>query len=70
MSKMYRVRPGRRHGAQKQYGPGDIVGPYTDAEAAGFLDKLEPVEAEAVNKAEVKSKPAKVADEAKEGAGK
>lgn len=38
----YRVRPGYRHGAQKQYGPGDVV-ELTEQEAAGFLDKLEPL---------------------------
>ncbi len=38
--KQYRVRPGFHHGAQGQYGPGAVV-ELTEAEAAGFLDKLE-----------------------------
>lgn len=39
----YRVRPGRRFGAMKQYGPGDIV--RIDVRLAGaFLDKLERIE--------------------------
>ena len=41
--RQYRVKPGKRHGIGKKYGPGDIV-TLTDAEAAGFLDKLELVE--------------------------
>ena len=36
----YRVRPGMRHGANKEHGPGDIV-ELTKEEASGFLDKLE-----------------------------
>lgn len=36
----YRVKPGYRHGARKQHGPGDTV-ELSAAEAAGFLDKLE-----------------------------
>jgi hypothetical protein len=36
----YRVKPGMRHGAGNQYGPGDEV-ELTEAEARGFLDKLE-----------------------------
>lgn len=36
----YRVRPGFRHGAQRQYGPGDVL-EMTEQDAAGFLDKLE-----------------------------
>lgn len=40
--KQYRVRPGFHHGVRSQYGPGDVV-EMTPAEAAGFLDKLEPV---------------------------
>lgn len=36
----YRVRPGFRHGVGKKYGPGDIL-TLTEAEAVGFLDKLE-----------------------------
>lgn len=39
----YRVKPGFRHGMGKRYGPGDTV-EHTEAEAAGFLDKLELVE--------------------------
>lgn len=38
----YRVRPGKRHGAFKQYGPGDIV-EMSEQEAHGFRDKLERV---------------------------
>lgn len=52
MKNLYRVRPGFRHGKDKQFGPGDTV-ELTAEEAAGFLDKLElvapepdPVEAE------------------------
>jgi len=41
----YRVKPGFRHGAEKQYGPGDIV-ELSEEEAVGFLDKLEPVQEE------------------------
>lgn len=40
----YRVREGKRHGGFGQYGPGDVV-TLTEVEAAGFLDKLERVEA-------------------------
>lgn len=36
----YRVKPGFRHGRNKQYGPGDTV-ELTEREARGFLDKLE-----------------------------
>lgn len=36
----YVVRPGMRHGAAGQYGPGDKV-ELSVGEAAGFLDKLE-----------------------------
>jgi hypothetical protein len=36
----YRVRPGKRHGSHKQYGPGDIV-EMSEFEAATLLDKLE-----------------------------
>lgn len=39
-AKQYRVRPGFHHGAQGQYGPGDVV-KLTEAEAIGFQDKLE-----------------------------
>jgi hypothetical protein len=38
----FRVREGRRFGADKQFGPGDLVTLET-YEAAGFLDKLEVV---------------------------
>lgn len=38
----YRVRPGVRHGARGQYGPGDVV-ELTEREASGFMDKLERV---------------------------
>ena len=38
----FRVRPGFRHGAGKVYGPGDVV-TLSEAEAAGFRDKLEMV---------------------------
>jgi len=41
----YRVKPGYRHGVGKAYGPGDIV-ELTEEAAAGFLDKLERVEAQ------------------------
>ena len=44
----YRVRPGFRHGAQKQYGPGDLV-ELTAAQAAAFDDKLELVGPAAFN---------------------
>lgn len=37
---IYRVKPGKHHGTQAQYGSGDLV-EYTEDEAAGFLDKLE-----------------------------
>lgn len=43
----YRVKPGYRHGVQKQHGPGDVV-ELTEFEANGFSDKLQkvgPVEA-------------------------
>lgn len=40
---VYRVKPGVRHGPFDKYGPGDLV-EHTEAEAAGFLDKLELVE--------------------------
>jgi hypothetical protein len=36
----YRVRAGQVHGAHKQYGEGAVL-ELTEAEAAGFLDKLE-----------------------------
>jgi hypothetical protein len=39
----YRVKPGRRHGSHKQYGPGDIV-ELTEFEAATLLDKLQLIE--------------------------
>lgn len=48
----FRVRPGFRHGTHNQYGPGDVV-ELTEAEAAGFADKLEP--AGAVKAANVKA---------------
>lgn len=38
----YKVKPGFRFGNRKQYGEGDIVH-LSEQEAAGFLDKLEPV---------------------------
>lgn len=44
---IYRVKPGFLHGAGNQYKPGDIVD-LTPPEAAGFLDKLEPVDPEPV----------------------
>lgn len=40
---LYRVRQGYRHGIGKKYGPGDLV-ELTEAEAQGFLDKLERVQ--------------------------
>jgi hypothetical protein len=40
--KVYRVRDGFRFGMRKQYGPGDRL-TLTEGEAAGFLDKLEPI---------------------------
>lgn len=43
MKQFYRVKDGMRHGANNQYGPGDIV-ELTPEEAAGLLDKLELVE--------------------------
>lgn len=39
----YRVRAGFRHGARREFGPGDVL-ELTEQEAAGFLDKLEPVD--------------------------
>lgn len=42
----YRVKPGYRHGKDGQYGPGDNI-ELSVEEAAGFLDKLELVEASA-----------------------
>lgn len=36
----YKVRPGKRHGKNKQYGPGDVV-ELTEREAESLLDKLE-----------------------------
>ena len=38
----YQVKPGYTHGAFGQYQAGDVV-ELTEAEAAGFLDKLAPV---------------------------
>lgn len=35
----YQVKPGYRHGRNKQFGPGDVV-ELTEFEAAGFADKL------------------------------
>lgn len=43
MKQFYRVKDGVRHGANNQYGPGDIV-ELTPEEANGLLDKLELVE--------------------------
>lgn len=40
--KVYRVRDGFRFGMRKQYAPGDTL-TLTEAEAAGFLDKLEAI---------------------------
>lgn len=37
---LYRVKPGREHGQFGQYKAGALV-EHTEAEAAGFLDKLE-----------------------------
>lgn len=39
---LYRVKAGYTHGALNQYKTGDVV-EHTEAEAAGFLDKLERV---------------------------
>lgn len=39
----YRVKPGFRHGREKQYGPGDNI-ELSVEEASGFLDKLELIE--------------------------
>lgn len=39
---IYRVRDGRRFGAGKAYGPGDLV-ELDEAEAASFVDLIEPV---------------------------
>lgn len=38
---LYRVRDGHFHGRNKSLGPGSLV-ELTEAEAGGFLDKLEP----------------------------
>lgn len=43
MKQFYRVKDGVRHGADNQYGPGDIV-ELRPEEASGLLDKLELVE--------------------------
>lgn len=40
---IYQVKQGLRFGAANQYGPGDKI-TLSVEEAAGFLDKLEPVE--------------------------
>lgn len=40
--KQYRVKPGYEFGKNKEYKPGDTV-ELTEEEAAGFLDKLEPL---------------------------
>ena len=42
--KKYKVKEGQTFGANNEYSEGDIV-ELTEAEAAGFEDKLEPVEA-------------------------
>ena len=41
----YRVRPGRTFGWKDDVGPGEVV-ELTEAEAAGFLDKLKLIEEE------------------------
>lgn len=51
----YRVKPGCYHGSHNQHRPGDIV-EYEPHEAAGFLDKLEPVE-EAAEKPAAEQQP-------------
>ena len=45
--KTYRVKPGQTFGVRSDYGPGDMV-QLTEREAAGFLDKLELVDAASV----------------------
>ena len=52
----YVVREGMRFGANNQYGPGDEV-ELTPDEAAGFLDKLQPVKGGRVSEVEVKQEP-------------
>lgn len=46
----YRVRPGRKFGAQKQYSAGDLV-ELDPAHVVGFEDKLELVAEEATEEA-------------------
>lgn len=55
--KLYRVRPGRQHGAQNQYGPGDTR-LLTEREAAPLLDILEPVDGDGEEAAVAESGPA------------
>lgn len=47
----YQVKPGCYHGVGKTFGPGAIV-ELEPEEAAGFLDKLEPVEPAPATQAE------------------
>ena len=52
----YRVRPGRRFGFGKKYGPGDTV-ELTEYEASGFLDMLQRVETPVVAAPELVAAP-------------
>lgn len=55
----YRVRPGFRFGAYDQHGPGTVV-ELTEAEAAGFRDKLELVVEVALPQEDVPSDPSDI----------
>ena len=69
----YEVRPGFRHGAQRQYGPGDRV-VLSKAQAAAFEDKLKlvgPAPAPEVKAEEVKAEEVKAEEvKAESGANK
>lgn len=52
----YTVRPGCEHGAGKRYKAGDVV-ELSEAEAAPFLDKLEPLPAPSERPAEAQPEP-------------
>lgn len=58
---IFRVKEGRRFGAGKVFGPGDMV-EVDEAAAAGFLDLLEPVteEVEVVQEEQVEVEPTEV----------
>ncbi len=52
----YQVKPGYTHGAFGQYQAGDVV-EMTEAEALGFLDKLQPLAPEPVAPEPVEPEP-------------